>query len=76
MESAYNRYKAVDEQYREYAESFRANEIRFNEGVINSFEYLQAKNNLDRAKLNLTQIRYEYIFRTKILDYFQGKLSL
>jgi len=75
MESAYNRYKAVDEQYREYAESFRANEIRFNEGVINSFEYLQAKNNLDRARLNLTQIRYEYIFRTKILDYFQGKLS-
>jgi outer membrane protein len=75
MESAYNRYKAVDDQYREYAESFRANEIRFNEGVINSFEYLQAKNNLDRARLNLTQIRYEYIFRTKILDYFQGKLS-
>ena len=75
MESAYNRYKAVDDQYREYAESFRANEIRFNEGVINSFEYLQAKNNMDRARLNLTQIRYEYIFRTKILDYFQGKLS-
>lgn len=76
MESSYNRYKAVEEQFKEYTESFRANEIRFNEGVINSFEYLQAKNNLDRARLNLTQLRYEYIFRTKILDYYQGKLSL
>lgn len=76
MESSYNRYHAVDEQYKEYTESFRANEIRFNEGAINSFEYLQAKNNLDRARLNLTQLRYEYIFRTKILDYYQGKLSL
>lgn len=73
MESSYNRYRAFEEQYKEYEESFRANEIRFNTGVINSFEYLTAKNNLDRARLNLTQVKYEYIFRTKILDYFQGK---
>jgi outer membrane protein len=76
MESSFNRYKAYEVQYTEYQESFRANEIRFNAGAINSFEYLTAKNNLDRARLNLTQVRYEYIFRTKILDYYQGKLSL
>jgi outer membrane protein len=76
MEASYNRYKAYREQYNEYNESFRANEIRFNTGVINSFEYLSAKNNLDRAQLNLTQVRYEYIFRTWILDYYQGKLKL
>lgn len=75
MESSYNRYKAYEEQYKDYQESFRANEIRFNTGVINSFEYLTAKNNLDRARLNLTQVRYEYIFRAKILDYYQGKLA-
>jgi outer membrane protein len=76
MEASFNRYKAFKEQYDQYEESFRANEIRFNNGVINSFEYLSAKNNLDRSRLNLTQVRYEYIFRTKILDYYQGKLSL
>lgn len=76
MEASFNRYRAFHEQYNEYEESFRANEIRFNNGVINSFEYLSAKNNMDRARLNLTQVRYEYIFRTKILDYYQGKLSL
>lgn len=76
MEASFNRYKAFREQYDEYQESFRANEIRFNSGVINSFEYLSAKNNLDRATLNLTQVRYDYIFRTKVLDYFQGKLGL
>jgi outer membrane protein len=66
---------AFQDQYNEYRESFRANEIRFNTGVINSFEYLSSKNNLDRATQNLTQVRYEYIFRTKILDYYQGILS-
>ncbi|HLO80144.1 MAG TPA: TolC family protein [Chitinophagaceae bacterium] len=75
MVASYNRYTAFQEQYNEYMESFRANEIRFNTGAINSFEYLSAKNNLDRARLSLTQVRYEYIFRTKILDYFQGMLS-
>jgi outer membrane protein len=75
MEASFNRYRVFQEQYNQYQESFRANEIRFNSGVINSFEYLSAKNNLDRATLNLTQVRYDYIFRTKVLDYFQGKLQ-
>jgi outer membrane protein len=75
MQASYNRYMAFQDQYNEYRESFRANEIRFNTGVINSFEYLSSKNNLDRATQNLTQVRYEYIFRTKILDYYQGILS-
>jgi outer membrane protein len=75
MQASYNRFKAFQDQYNEYLESFRANEIRFNSGVINSFEYLSSKNNLDRARLSLTQVRYEYIFRTKILDYYQGMLT-
>ena len=76
MTASFNRYKAYLDQHTNYQESFRANEIRFNAGTINSVEYLTAKNNLDRATINLTQVRYEYIFRTKILDYYQGKLVL
>ena len=29
--------------------------------------------NLDRAKINVTQTKFEYIFRTKLLDFYQGK---
>ena len=35
--------------------------------------YLIAKNNLDRANINLIAARYDYLLRTKILDYYQGK---
>jgi outer membrane protein len=76
MIASFNRYKAYQEQYDSYQESFRANEIRFNTGAINSVEYLTAKNNFDRATINLGQVRYEYLFRTKILDYYQGRLTL
>ena len=76
MTSAYERYKVLQEQVIQYKESFRSAEIRFNLGTIVSTEYLLTKNNYDRAKLNLTQTWYEYIFRTRILDFYQGKLTL
>lgn len=76
MLSSYERYKVLQEQVVQYKESFRSAEIRFNLGTIVSTEYLITKNNYDRARLNLTQTWYEYIFRTRILDFYQGKLAL
>jgi hypothetical protein len=31
------------------------------------------KTNLDKAKANQIQAKYDFIFRTKILDYYQNK---
>ena len=73
MEASLNRYKALAEQVTAYTESFRAAEVRFNEGASTSVDYLIAKNNLDRANINLIIARYDYVLRTKILDYYQGK---
>jgi outer membrane protein len=71
--AAFERYTILIEQVQDFEESFRAAEVRFNNGVINSSEYLISKNNLDRVRINLTQTKYEYSFRTKLLDYYQGK---
>lgn len=75
MIAAYKQYKFYIDQVAAYNESFRTTEIRFNEGVINSDVYVLAKNNMDRATTNLAAAKYTYIFRTKVLDYYQGKLS-
>lgn len=72
MNSSFEKYKALTDQVTNFQESFRAAEVRFNSGVINSTEYLISKNNLDRASTNLAQSKYEYSFRTKILDYYKG----
>jgi outer membrane protein len=73
MTSSISRYKTLTEQLAAYAESFRSAEIRFNEGVITSVDYVIAKNNLDRTNINLIMARYDYILRTKVLDYYQNK---
>ncbi len=75
LKAAYGQYKGYVDQVNAYGESFRTAEIRFNEGVITSVDYVIAKNNVDRANLNLVAARYNYIFRTKILEYYQGRLS-
>lgn len=76
LRAAYGQYKGYVDQVQAYGESFRTAEIRFNAGVITSVDYVIAKNNVDRANLNLSAARYNYIFRTKILEYYEGRLSL
>lgn len=73
MTSASDRYKATMEQVAAYEESFKVAGVLFQQGVGTSIDYLTAKNNLDRANINLIIARYDLVLRTKILDYYQGK---
>ena len=73
--SAYGQFKSYQDQSKAFDESFRITEIRFNEGVITSDVYVLAKNRLDAANVNLIASKYNYIFRTKILDYYRGNLK-
>jgi outer membrane protein len=75
MTATYNRYTVLTQQVAAFQTSFNAAEKRFTEGVIHSVDYLLVKNNLDRAKANLVNTRYDYLFRAKILDFYRGKLS-
>jgi len=48
-------------------------EKRYDLGLSTALEYATARNNLAIAKLNLNAAKYEYVFRLKILDFYQGK---
>jgi outer membrane protein len=75
MMAAYNRYNALQDEVDAFAESYRVQKIRFDAGVITSDLFLLAKNNMDAAELNLIAARYDYLIYSKILDYYQGKLT-
>ncbi|HLG04167.1 MAG TPA: TolC family protein, partial [Bacteroidia bacterium] len=53
--------------------SFSFTEQKFNVGAVNTFDYNNAKNQLAKAQSELLQAKFDYIFRLKILDYYQGK---
>jgi outer membrane protein len=76
LSAASSRLRTLQQQVADFSESFRTAEVRFNAGVITQVEYLLAKNNADQARINLILARYDYLFRNKILSYYQGKLEL
>ena len=63
---------SLQKQVEAYQESYRINEIRFKNGVSNFLNYVTSKNNLDNAKVNLANTKYEYLLRVKVLDYYRG----
>ncbi|HLN74151.1 MAG TPA: TolC family protein [Prolixibacteraceae bacterium] len=71
--AAFKRYIANQKAVESSTEAFRYTEEKFNVGMINSVEYNQTKNNLTTAQSDLLQAKYEYIFRTKILDFYNGQ---
>lgn len=72
MITVFNRHESLLKQVDAYQESYRINEIRFNSGVSNFLNYVTSKNNLDNSKVNLTNAKYEYLLRVKVLDYYRG----
>lgn len=73
MRAAANRYKSTQVQVAALERAFQSAESRVNAGAVNAFDYSIAKTNLDRARAQLVQAKYDYVFRTKILDYYQNK---
>ncbi|MBD2702230.1 TolC family protein [Spirosoma sp. BT702] len=73
MRAGANRYRATQVQVASLERAFQMAESRLNAGALNATDYNIAKTNLDRARASLVQAKYDYVFRTKILDYYQNK---
>ncbi len=53
--------------------SYENTKKRFDVGSANSFEITTAQNNLAIAETEVIRSKYDYLFRLKILDFYQGK---
>ena len=47
-------------------------EKRFQVGALNSFDYITIQNQYNQALINLSIAKYDYLYKVKILDYYQG----
>jgi outer membrane protein len=53
-------------------ESFRYTEQKFNVGMVTPVDYNAAKTQLLKSQSDMTQAKYEFIFKTKVLDFYKG----
>ncbi|MBL7919210.1 MAG: TolC family protein [Bacteroidia bacterium] len=68
-----NKYAATKSSVDAANESFKYAQQKFDAGVISAFDFSTAKNRLFAAESNMLQAKYDYIFKLKVLDYYQGK---
>ena len=80
IESAYNdafsaakTYAASLKQVNAREEAYRMNKQRFDLGALSYVEYQISENDLFQAKSDLTRAKYNFIFKKKVLDFYQGK---
>lgn len=71
--AALNKYKACEASVSAAQKSFDYAQQKFNAGVISAFDFNTSKNRLYAAESNLLQAKYDYVFKLKVLDYYQGK---
>jgi len=67
------KYQATKKAVESSQEAFKYIDQKFNVGMVNSLDYDDAKNKLVKAESDLLQAKYDYIFKIKVLDFYQGK---
>lgn len=72
-QAALSKYNANKLSVEAAEQSFTFTQQKFNAGSISSFDFSTAKSRLQNAQSNLVQSKYDYIFKLKVLDYYQGK---
>ena len=70
--AALKKYNASNKAVLSSEESFRYTEQKFNVGLVTSVDYNAGKTQLLTAQSDLAQAKYEFIFKTKVLDFYKG----
>jgi outer membrane protein len=71
--AAHENYRATEIALESIEESFRHMEQRFEVGLVTTVEFNQALNQLTVTRSELLRAKYEYIFKSSVLDFYMGE---
>ncbi len=66
-------FEASQQRVKALEETVRVMEKRLEAGAANTTEYTVVKNNLSTAQADLLRAKYEFIFRIKVLEFYEGE---
>lgn len=71
-DAAYAKYLSSDAAFTSAQTAFVYMQEKANAGRATIFDFSDAKTKMEKAESDRIQARYEFVFRTKILDYYKG----
>ncbi len=66
------KFHASEKAVASMEEAFRYAEQKLDVGLVTAIEYNQSKTQLLNAQSEMAQAKYEYVFKTKVLDFYRG----
>ena len=72
-DAAYAKYRAADTALASAEVAFRYEQEKAAAGRSTVYDFNNAKTTMEKAQAEAAQAKYEFIFRSKILDYYHGK---
>lgn len=72
-QASQKKFIAAKKQLAAFEKTYRNAEIRYANGIMNNTDFSVSKNNFTKAQSDIIQAKYDYIFKLKILDYYQDK---
>jgi len=70
--AALKKYKASKKSLQASEEAFRYTQQKFDLGLLNSVDYNLAKNHLTKVQSDVLQAKYEFMFKSNILQFYRG----
>lgn len=72
-QAGFKAYEAAKKSLESQTLAFENSKNRFDLGVISSFDLEQVRIKLINAQSSLTNSKYDFVFKTKVLDFYMGK---
>ncbi|MEI8004830.1 MAG: TolC family protein [Bacteroidota bacterium] len=66
------KYNSSLERLSAQTESFKYTQQKFDVGLMTSFDYNNSKKDLTKSQSDLLQAKYDFIFKTTILEFYMG----
>tara|TARA_R110001606_G_scaffold93376_1_gene207367 strand:- start:81180 stop:82511 length:1332 start_codon:yes stop_codon:yes gene_type:complete len=76
VRSALKSYEAATISLSAQQEAFKNAQERYNVGAMTQFDFDQVRNRLVNAEATLISAKYDYVFKTKVLQFYSGELVL
>ncbi|MBE0650320.1 MAG: TolC family protein [Bacteroidales bacterium] len=71
--AAIKNYAAAEDILKSARRSYTDMSKKYNTGFASATDYIVQKNNYEQAQFGLNQARFNYIFKSKIVDFYLGK---
>ncbi|PKQ44390.1 TolC family protein [Confluentibacter flavum] len=72
-QAAFKTYESAKKSLESQELSFNNSQERFNIGAMNAFELEQSRIRYINAQASLINAKYDFVFKTKVLDFYMGK---